>query len=187
MIMNRSQIYLRISGSGTEMHFSGVTQIRHALSLKVATDTDTTEIIDYLNGAREQPAKVTLSLLETDTGHTRGYAARMLEALDTIRSSKVLVEIYTPVRNYMNMILSDLVIIQEDGNLNGWTGTATFTEVLSDDSGGRPVNNGSASSWTGTTSNVTISSIVTQDAVVADSPLRELLQKVGIVIGQIGG
>ena len=109
------------------MHFSGITQIRHSLSLKVATDTDTTEIVDYLNGAREQPAKVTLSLVETDAGHRPGWAARKVEILDLIRSSKVLVEIYTPIRNYYNMVLSDLVIIQEDGNPNG-VGTQVDSE-----------------------------------------------------------
>ena len=175
-----SSIWLRVSGTGSEVHFSGITQIRHSLSLKVATDTDTTEIVDYLNGAREQPAKVTLSLVETDAGHRPGWAARKVEILDLIRSSKVLVEIYTPLRNYYNMVLSDLVILQEDGNPNGWTGTATFTEVLSEDSGGQPADNSSAPTDTGVSPAVTVQTQVDSDLHVQDSPLRQLLQRAGI-------
>ena len=181
--MQTSSIWLRISATGAEVHFSGVTQIRHALSLKVATDTDPSEIVDYLNGARKQPAKVTLSLVETDAGHPKGYAARILEVLDVLRSTKVLVEIYTPVRNYMNMVLSDLVVIQEEGNPHGWTGSAAFTEVLGDESGGKMVNNSSTISYTGSTVKGTVNAIVDASGVIHDSPLRELLERSGIRIG----
>ena len=177
-----SSIWLRVSGTGSEVHFSGITQIRHSLSLKVATDTDTTEIVEYLNGAREQPAKVTLSLVETDAGHRAGWAARKVEILDLIRSSKVLVEIYTPIRNYYNMVLSDLVIIQEDGNPNGWTGTATFTEVLSEESGGKEADNSSAVVDTGVAAAGSVGTQVDSEDRVRDSPLRQMLQRAGIGI-----
>ncbi len=181
--MQRSSIWLKASATGAEIHFSGITQVRHSLSLKVATDTDSSEIVDYLNGARTQPAKVVLSLVETDVGHPKGYAARILEILDVLRSTKVLVEIFTPIRNYMNMVLSDLVAIQEDGNVDGWTGTATFTEVLGDESGGRMVNNSSTISNTGSTVKGTVNAIVDADGTIHDSPLRELLERSGIALG----
>ena len=89
-------------------------------------------------------------------------------------------EIYTPIRNYYNMVLSDLVIIQEDGNPNGWTGTATFTEVLSEESGGKEADNASAVVDTGAAAVGSVGTQVDSEDRVRDSPLRQMLQRAGI-------
>ena len=125
----QSATWLRLQETGSEIHLSAVTQLRHTLSLKIATDTDTTESTDYLNGARVQPAKLTLSLLETDAGHPRGYAARIAQNLESCRASRALLQIFTPLRTYRNMLLSDFVILQEEGSPDSWTGTATFIQA----------------------------------------------------------
>ena len=62
----------------------------------------------------------------------------------------------------------------------GWTGTATFTEVLSEDSGGQPADNSSAPTDTGVAPAATVQTQVDSDLHVQDSPLRQLLQRAGI-------
>ena len=152
----QSSIYIRLVQTGSEIHFSGVTQVRHSLSLKVATDTDDIDTSDYVNGARKQPAKVTLSLVETDIGHSKGYAARIAQNLEAARASRTVIQVITPVKIYNNMILSDLVILEEEGKPDAWSGTATFTEVDLNNSSTKTQNNSSTVTDTGTAETVLI-------------------------------
>ena len=190
----QSSTWLRLIATGSEIHFSAVTQLRHSMSLKVATDTDSSEATDYLNGARKQPAKLTLSLMETDAGHPKGWAARIAQNLEACRASRALLQVFTPIRTYNNMLLSDLVILQEEGSPDSWTGTATFTEAdeaiaatakVNDnssavtDTGAAPaktVTSGSASSGSGGDG----SSSSSLEKKIYESPLKQLLQKAGI-------
>ena len=192
----QSSTWLRLIATGSEIHFSAVTQLRHSLSLKVATDTDSSEATDYLNGARKQPAKLTLSLMETDAGHPKGWAARIAQNLEACRASRALLQVFTPIRTYNNMLLSDLVILQEEGSPDSWTGTATFTEAdeaiaatakVNDnssavtDTGAAPaktVSSGQSSGSGGGGSNGSSSS----EKKVYESPLKQLLQKAGITL-----
>ena len=184
--MPQSATWLKIIATGAEVHFSAVTRIQHNLSLKVASETNAAEAADYLNGARRQPARVTLTLAETDTGHPSGWAARMAEILELLRSSRSLLDVYTPIRTYTHMLLSDLVIIQEEGNPLGWTGTATFTESAPSLSGLRN-DNSSAVTNTGSRPSGTVSSgspggSSASGTVIRDSPLRQLLARSGIEV-----
>ena len=193
----QSSTWLRLIATGPEIHFSAVTQLRHSLSLKVATDTDSKEATDYLNGARKQPAKLTLSLMETDAGHPKGWAARIAQNLEACRASRALLQVFTPIRTYNNMLLSDLVILQEEGSPDSWTGTATFTEADEAIAATAKVNdNSSAVTDTGATPTKTVSSGTSSgsggggsnsssssEKKVYESPLKQLLQKAGISIG----
>ena len=179
--MPQSATWLKIIATGAEVHFSAVTRIQHNLSLKVASETNAAEAADYLNGARKQPARVTLTLTETDTGHPAGWAARMAEILELLRSSRTLLNVYTPIRTYTNMLLSDLVILQEEGNPLGWTGTAVFTESAPSASAVRN-DNSSAVTHTGSRAASTVSSGSPSGTVIYDSPLRQLLERSGIAI-----
>ena len=190
----QSSTWLRLIATGSEIHFSAVTQLRHSLSLKVATDTDSSEATDYLNGARIQPAKLTLSLMETDAGHPKGWAARIAQNLEACRASRALLQVFTPIRTYNNMLLSDLVILQEEGSPDSWTGTATFTEA--DEAiatTAKPNDNSSAVTDTGAAPAKTVSSgassvsggggsnsASSSEKKVYESPLKQLLQKAGI-------
>ena len=46
--------------------FDGVVSIAHALTLKVSTDSDSSTGADYVNGARNEPDVVTLSVAASD-------------------------------------------------------------------------------------------------------------------------
>ncbi len=193
----QSSTWLRLIATGSEIHFSAVTQLRHSLSLKVATDTDSSKATDYLNGARKQPAKLTLSLMETDTGHPKGWAARIAQNLEACRASRALLQVFTPIRTYNNMLLSDLVILQEEGSPDSWTGTATFTEADEAIAAtAKPNDNSSAVTDTGAAPAKTVSSGQSSgsdgggsnssslsEKKVYESPLKQLLQKAGISIG----
>ena len=197
----KSSTYIVLTETGSELHFSAVTQIRHSLSLKVATDTDPTEATDYLNGARKQPAKVVVSILETDTGRLAGWAIRLAQNLEAIRVSRALLQVVTPLKIYNNMVLSDLVILQEEGKPNSWTGTLSFTEVEPNNGSEKTSDNSSAVTDTGTAVTQTVasgsnssssasgsssvsgsgsSSGSSSGGIIYDSPLRQLLQKAGI-------
>ena len=179
----QSSTWLRLIATGSEIHFSAVTQLRHSLSLKVATDTDSKEATDYLNGARKQPAKLTLSLMETDAGHPKGWAARIAQNLEACRASRALLQVFTPIRTYNNMLLSDLVILQEEGSPDSWTGTATFTEADEAIAATAKVNdNSSAVADTGAAPAKTVAGKA-DNGDKAESPLKQLLQKAGISIG----
>ena len=192
----QSSTWLRLIATGSEIHFSAVTQLRHSLSLKVATDTDSSEATDYLNGARKQPAKLTLSLMETDAGHPKGWAARIAQNLEACRASRALLQVFTPIRTYNNMLLSDLVILQEEGSPDSWTGTATFTEAdEAITATAKPNDNSSAVTDTGAASAKTVSSgassvsggggsnsASSSEKKVYESPLKQLLQKAGITL-----
>ena len=190
----QSSTWLRLIATGSEIHFSAVTQLRHSLSLKVATDTDSKEATDYLNGARKQPAKLTLSLMETDAGHPKGWAARIAQNLEACRASRALLQVFTPIRTYNNMLLSDLVILQEEGSPDSWTGTATFTEAdeaiaatakMNDNSsavtdmGAAPAKTVSSDTSSGSGGGGSNSSSSSEKKVY-ESPLKQLLQKAGI-------
>ena len=192
----QSSTWLRLIATGSEIHFSAVTQLRHSLSLKVATETDSSEATDYLNGARKQPAKLTLSLMETDVGHPKGWAARIAQNLEACRASRALLQVFTPIRTYNNMLLSDLVILQEEGSPDSWTGTATFTEADEAIAAtAKPNDNSSAVTDTGAAPTKTVSSSASSgsggggsnsssssEKKVYESPLKQLLQKAGITL-----
>ena len=191
----QSSTWLRLIATGSEIHFSAVTQLRHSLSLKVATDTDSSEATDYLNGARKQPAKLTLSLMETDAGHPKGWAARIAQNLEACRASQALLQVFTPIRTYNNMLLSDLVILQEEGSPDSWTGTATFTEADEAIAAtAKPNDNSSSVTDTGAAPAKTVSSGASSgsggdgrnssssEKKNYESPLKQLLQKAGITL-----
>ena len=191
----QSSTWLRLIATGSEIHFSAVTQLRHSLSLKVATDTDSSEATDYLNGARKQPAKLTLSLMETDAGHPKGWAARIAQNLEACRASQALLQVFTPIRTYNNMLLSDLVILQEEGSPDSWTGTATFTEADEAIAAtAKPNDNSSSVTDTGAAPAKTVSSGASSgsggdgrnssssEKKNYESPLKPLLQKAGITL-----
>ncbi len=189
--MAQSSVWLKNADTGAELHFSGVTQVRHSLTLKVASDPDSSDATDYINGARRQPARVTLTLAESDAGRQRGSAARMLASLESIRGNRHRVTLTTELMVYNNMLLSDLTVIQEEGNPFGWTGTATFVEAVvvtvikkANDNASTVTNTGSASVRTAgnEVKGGTIGAVFKTDPGPKnyDNPLRQLLLRSGI-------
>ena len=124
----RSAARVRIKAYGYEYRFCGVTSVRHTLSLQLASDAGSATESGFVNGAKPQPDKVTLSVVETDLEQS-GRAARMIEALDAVRRSRALCRVITSVRTYDNMLLSEITATQDETNPHGWSGTLTFTRA----------------------------------------------------------
>ena len=83
--MARSGAYIIIKGQGATLHFTGVTEITHQIRLKIFDKADITEAASFVNGAKNEPDRVTLSVIETDAAHeAAGWSARMLEAMAEI-------------------------------------------------------------------------------------------------------
>ena len=75
--MPSSSAYITVKPYNQTYHFTGVLSVSHSLSLKVFETSDTTELGSYVNGAKNQPDRVTLSVLETDAAHSAaGWSAR---------------------------------------------------------------------------------------------------------------
>ncbi len=151
--MNSSAAYIVVRDTGTAYHFTGVTEITHSLSLKIFEKADTTELESFVNGAKNQPDRVTLSVVETDAMHPAGWAARMLEILYAVKRQRLLCRVVTPQRTYEDMLLSAVFAVQDETVPDGWSGELTFTEYIpllisveakTDDNASTPKNTGSA-------------------------------------------
>ena len=117
-----------IGGKTYTYHFTGVTAIEHSLALNL--DSRASQGTDIVNGARNLAGRVTLSVVETDTEHPAGWAARMLEAMAAIKKSRYLCRVVTSMASYDRMLLTEIIAVQDGENQYGWSGTLTFTEYI---------------------------------------------------------
>ena len=67
-----ASVSIRIPSYGYTYTFSGVLSVQHAFSLKIQTNSESATGPDYVNGARNQPDRVVLSVIETNVEHTAG-------------------------------------------------------------------------------------------------------------------
>ena len=109
-------------------HFTGILSIEHSLSLTL--DSASVQGADIVNGARNQPDRLTLRVLETDAEHSRGWAAAMLEAMASLKRYRYLCKVVTSLGTYKNMLLSEITATQDEENQFGWSGSLTFTEYV---------------------------------------------------------
>ena len=123
-----SSVSVRLPSYGYTYTFTGVLSIKHEYSLKLQTDSDSAAGEDYINGARNQPDKVILSVMETDIGHPAGRANRMLQALESVKRNRILCTVVTSALTYTGMLLSGLSVTEDEKNQYGWQGTLTFTQ-----------------------------------------------------------
>lgn len=152
--MAKSGAYIIIKGPGTTLHFTGVTEITHHIRLKVFYRADITEAASFVNGAKNEPDRVTLSVIETDAAHeAAGWSARMLEILYAVKRERMLCEVVTPQKAYSGMLLSEISAVHNAEIPDGWSGELTFTEYIplavlgearADDNASTPRNTGSA-------------------------------------------
>jgi len=164
-----SSAYIYVSG--ITYSFTGVLSIRHSFSLKLSTDADSSAGVNTVSGSRNQPDKVVLTVVESDTAHMQGWSASMLQALRVVKYNRALCTVVTPAMTYWNMLLSDISVTQDDTNNAGWEGTLTFTEAtpeaaaaVVDDNSSTTTNTGSAGTGT----------------VVSGTPLQQMLDRAGI-------
>ena len=150
---NTSSAYITVKDYNQTYHFTGVLSVTHALSLKVFEKADATELGSFVNGAKNQPDKVTLSVLETDAAHSAsGWATRMLDVLESVKRNRLLCRVVTPHHTYDDMLLTGISVTQDEEHPDGWAGDLTFTEYIpmailgeakTDDNASTPTNTGS--------------------------------------------
>ena len=110
---NQSTACILVKDLNLTYHFTGVTSITHSLSLKIIDQADITEQGSFVNGAKNQPDSVTLSVVETDAAHSaRGWAERMLDVLASVKHRRLLCRVATPHHTYDNMLLSSVTAVQ---------------------------------------------------------------------------
>ena len=153
-MQNKSTAYIQIKSMNKTYHFTGVISIEHTLSLKLQEKADATEDKTLINGAKNDPDRVTLSIVETDAAHSaQGWAERMLDVLGSVKRQRLLCRVVTPHHTYDNMLLSSVTATQNETFPDGWSGELTFTECLSvsaekttktDDNASKATNSGSA-------------------------------------------
>ena len=160
-------------GKDCTWRFTGVTAIEHTLALNL--DSRASQGADIANGAGNLPDRVTLSVIETDAEHPAGWAARMLEAMGIVKKQRYLCRVATSMGTYENMLLTEIIATQDEGNQCGWSGTLAFTEYLpaSEENAGdvKTNTNSSVRKNTGSAGGLTR---------ISGSPFIQLLQRAGV-------
>ena len=100
-----SSVQVYLPSFGYTYTFTGVLSVKHEYSLKLQTDSSSASGEDYINGARNQPDKVILSVVETDIGHQAGWANRMLQVMESIRWNRILCTAVMPALTCSGMLL----------------------------------------------------------------------------------
>ena len=125
-----SSVSVTVPSYGYTYTFSGVISIQHEFSLKLQTDSESASGTDYINGARNQPDKIILSVVESDVGHRAGWAARMMQAMESIKRTRTLCDVVTSAFVYSGMLLSEFTATEDETSQSGWTGTLVFTRSV---------------------------------------------------------
>ena len=171
--MTASTAYVTCTTGGKKhtWHFTGVTAVEHSLSLNL--DSTSAKGKDVVNGARNRPDRVTLSVVETDAAHGTGWSARMLEALAALKRERILCRVVTSMGTYKRMLLGEITVTQDGENQCGWQGTLVFCEYAapSGSSSKEKKNNSSTRTNTGTAGGA---------KKISSSPFQQLLQRAGI-------
>ena len=115
--------------------FTGVVSLQHSMTLTTDTSEDASSGSDTLNGARNQPDTLTISVVESEV-YGKDRPSRILQALEAVKRKRLLCDISTTMRNYRSMLLSEMVVTQDASNPFGWSGNLTFTEASSSSGSG---------------------------------------------------
>ena len=154
-------------------HFTGVISIEHNLSLSLQNTSSQGE--DILNGARNQPDQVTLSVVETDAEHEPGWSKKMLKAMKTIKKDKIVFRLVTSMMTYKKMILTDITATQDEENQDGWSGTLVCTQYVSSGSEGEQDGKTTAQAL-----DQKYSGVMGSGQKLTDEQIREKLKRAGI-------
>ena len=161
-----------VGGKKYRYRFTGVTSVEHSLTLNLKSASAQGK--DVVNGARNKPDRVTLSVIETDAEHMPGWAADMLEAMDALKRNRVLCKVVTSMGTYRRMLLTEISAKQDGNCQDGWSGTLAFTEYVSGKgktgSGAKAKNNSSTRKNTGSTGSKK----------VTGSAFQQLLERAGV-------
>ena len=117
-----------VNGQAYTYHFTGVTEIEHNLALNL--NNTSTQGTDIVNGARNLPDQVTLSVVETDAEHSPGWSAAMLNVMASLKKRRLLCRVVTSMAAYDNMLLTEITATQDGENQDGWSGSLSFMEYI---------------------------------------------------------
>ena len=166
-----SSIQIQVPSYGYIYTFSGVISIQHEFSLKIQTEAESASGSDYVNGARNKPDKIILSVVETDVGHISGWSDRMLQAMEAIKRTRTLCNVITPAKTYSAMLLSEFVATVDESSQSGWKGTLTFMQYVPPAVQEKTADNSSTAVHTGSTGTV---------QTVSGTSLQNLLARAGV-------
>ena len=128
--MSATVAYLVLKDTGEKIAFDGILSVTHALSLKTASSSDTSDGYDYVNNARNLPDVVTLEVLASDIGASAEYwSAQLMRTLAAVKEQRRLLQLLTHLKSYDNMLLTDFTVVQDESNAFGWSGSMTFTRA----------------------------------------------------------
>ena len=162
---------------GYRYSFDGVTSISHSLPLKVKTDSDTSSWSDVINNAKNEPDVVTLSVVASDNHvPVAGWAQQTLRSLASIKENRYLCTVVTSMRTYTDMLLTGIMVLQDENCPEGWTGTLTFTHMSGAGGAAKSENQSSTPVSTGTSS-------VKKVGKQSGSVLQTILKEAGIKLG----
>ena len=131
--------------------FDGITEISHALSLKVETDADNAAGNDYINNAKHEPDRVSLNVIMSGCHDPSANSNRVVNTLSDIvalKESRTLCQVITDLRTYLNMLLTDITVTRDETNPSGWSGVLAFQEVTATASAAAPVKTNNNTSTT---------------------------------------
>ena len=168
-----SSVSVRIPSYGYTYTFSGVVSVQHCFSLKIQTKAESASGSDVVNGARNQPDKVILTVVESDVGHIAGWADRMLQAMESVKRTRTLCQVVTPAKTYPAMLLSDFTATADETSQSGWKGTLTFVQYVPPVIPAKTNDNSSSIVHTGSAGSV---------QVVSGAELANLLARAGIYV-----
>ena len=151
----------------------GVLSISRSFSLKVNTKADSESGTDLINGAMNQPDKLTLTVQESDVNLVAGWSARMMQALESIKRNRVLCDVVTPGFSYTSMLLSDLTVTEDEKSQSGWKGTLTFTQFVPPAEPEKTNDNASTTTNTGTAAGT---------KTISGSVFAQMLERAGIAL-----
>ena len=172
MASSSAYVTCSVGGKTYTYHFTGVTAIEHNLALNL--NNDASEGSDIVNGARNLANQVTLSVVETDTEHPAGWAARMLEAMAALKKKRVLCRVVTSMASYDRMLLTEITATQDEENQYGWSGELVFMEYI-------PVTEENAAEVkANSNSSVRTNTGSSGAGKISGTPLQQLLQRAGI-------
>ena len=123
-----STAYVVCTEYGYTYRFCGVVSVEHNLALNIGNDAS--QGGDIINGARNLPDQVTLSVVETDVSHGSGWSKKMLEAMASLKRNRYLCRVVTGMATYKNMLLTEIAATQDSENQYGWEGRLTFMQYV---------------------------------------------------------
>jgi hypothetical protein len=166
-----SSVSVQLPSYGYVYTFSGVISIQHEFSLKIQTESESASGSDYVNGARNKPDKIILSIIETDVDHVIGWSDQMLQAMEAIKRTRTLCNVITPAKMYSAMLLSEFVATVDETSQSGWKGTLTFVQYVPPAVQEKTADNASTAVHTGSTGTV---------QTVSGTSLQNLLDRAGV-------